>query len=56
MHLSHRIAGITLAIGEYNLSLGMIDEKTNEFATGVASGTKNTYSNPCTLYLLGIIQ
>ena len=56
MHLSHRIASIALAIGEDNLSLGMIYKKADEFATGIAGGTKNTYTKQGTGDLLGIIQ
>ena len=39
VHLSHGIASIALAVGEDNLSLGMIYKKADEFATGISGGT-----------------
>ena len=39
VHLSHGIASIALTICKYNLSLGMVDEKADEFATGISGST-----------------
>ena len=45
MHIAHQASAIALTVSKDNLSLRMIQQQTNQFATGIASGTKDANPN-----------
>ena len=45
MHIAHQASAIALTMSKDNLSLRMIQQQTNQFATGIASGTKDANPN-----------